>query len=272
LENLLNTTTALKPAKQEPPIRTLVEKSERDIQQLLERLAVSDEQLAVTSVDLEQFSYSVAHDLRSPIRQIAGFAKILSEEFGARLPEEGQRYLRKIGEGTRQMGNLVDDLLHLAQIGRQSLSFQPVTLNSVVAAALESLRPDCAGRKIQWHIDDLCTISCDRGLMKQAFVNLLSNALKYTRPRDLAVIEVGTTNLQGEQVVYVRDKGVGFDMRFAGKLFGVFQHLHPTGQFEGTGIGLATVDRIVRKHGGRIWAESQPNRGATFFLTVAARG
>ncbi|HTE39587.1 MAG TPA: ATP-binding protein [Steroidobacteraceae bacterium] len=270
MENLLDTIAALKDVKQVSQIQIIAEKAERDIKHLLDRLAISDRHLAAANVDLESFSYSVAHDLRSPIRQIAGFSKILDEEYGSLLPEEGQRYLRKISQGARQMGNLVDDLLHLAQIGRQGLALQHVSLNAVVTAALETLQPECTGRSIKWHIDELSTISCDQGLMKQAFVNLLSNALKYTQPRELAVIEVRTTNSSGEHVVFVRDNGVGFDMRFASKLFGVFQRLHPASEFEGSGIGLATVDRIVRKHGGRIWAQAEPNRGATFSFTVAA--
>jgi light-regulated signal transduction histidine kinase (bacteriophytochrome) len=174
----------------------------------------------------------------------------------------------KVAQGAQQMGGLVDDLLHLAQVGRQALSLETTPLGSIVAATVDLLQSECSDRNVEWRIGDLCTVACDRGLMKQAFVNLLSNALKYSRPRDPAVIEVGQTTLNGEQVIFVRDNGVGFDMQYADKLFGVFQRLHQANEFEGTGIGLATVDRIVRKHGGRIWAEAEPDRGATFFFTV----
>lgn len=268
LGKLLETITTLKHANQESQIRTIADQAESDIKQLLNRLAISDEHLAAANVDLETFSYSVAHDLRSPIRQIAGFSKVLIEDYGPQLPEEARRYLSKISQGAKQMGNLVDNLLHLAHIGRQPLSLRQVTLNSVVAAAMESLRPDCAGRAIEWRIEELWSTECDQGLMKQAFVNLLANAVKYTRPRNPAVIEVGQTTVNDERSVFVRDNGVGFDMRYVGKLFGVFQRLHSASEFEGSGIGLATVERIIRRHGGRIWAQSEPGRGATFFFTV----
>jgi signal transduction histidine kinase len=225
-------------------------------------------QLESANADLEAFSYSVAHDLRSPIRQIAGFSKILAEEHGAQLPREGRRFLRKIMQGAQQMGLLVDDLLHLAQVGRQILSLQATPLNSVVAEAMESLRPECTDRDIAWRIGELCSAECDPGLMKQVFVNLLSNAIKYTKPRHRAVIQVGEMIIDDERVIFVCDNGVGFDMQYAGKIFGVFERLHATREFGGTGIGLATVDRIIRKHGGRIWVQAKVDRGATFFFTV----
>jgi light-regulated signal transduction histidine kinase (bacteriophytochrome) len=240
----------------------------RDLRQLNEKLVISNEQLAAANADLETFSYSVAHDLRSPIRQIAGFSKILLEEYGPQLPAEARRYLDKVGQGARQMGCMVDDLLHLSQVGRQALSLQVTSLNSILAAALEVLQPECSDRSIEWRIGELCSVACDQGLMKQALVNLLENALKYTRPRHPAVIEVGQMNLKDEQVVFIRDNGVGFDMQYAARLFGVFHRLHSASEFEGSGIGLATVERIIRKHGGRIWAQAERDRGATFFFTV----
>jgi light-regulated signal transduction histidine kinase (bacteriophytochrome) len=241
---------------------------EQDVGRLTEELLISHERLATANADLEAFSYSVAHDLRSPIRQIAGFSKIMLEEYGAELPAEARRYLDKVAQGAQQMGCLVDDLLHLAQVGRQALSLRITPLNSIVESAMASLRPDCSHRTIEWHIGDLFSVACDDGLMQQVFVNLLSNALKYTRPRNPAIIEVGQVNLDGERVIFVRDNGVGFDMQYAGKLFGVFQRLHAASEFEGTGIGLATVERIVRKHGGRIWAHAELDRGATFFISI----
>jgi light-regulated signal transduction histidine kinase (bacteriophytochrome) len=178
--------------------------------------------------------------------------------------------LGKVDQGAKQMGALVDDLLHLAHVGRQSLVLQVTSLNSIVAAALEMLRMESTGRAVDWRIGTLCSMRCDEGLMIQVFVNLLGNALKYTRNRDTAVIEVGQMDVKNEQVIFVRDNGVGFDMQYAVKLFGIFQRLHPASEFEGTGIGLATVERIIRKHSGRIWVEAELDRGATFYFTVRA--
>jgi light-regulated signal transduction histidine kinase (bacteriophytochrome) len=239
-----------------------------EVKRLNEELVKSNERLALANADLEAFSYSVAHDLRSPIRQMAGFSRILLEEYAPHLPAEARSYLDKVAQGAQRMGLLVDDLLHLARVGRHPLSLQLAPLNSVVAAALEVLEPECASRSIRWRIGSLCSAMCDPGLMVQVFVNLLSNALKYTAGRDPAVIEVEHMSLRDEQVIFVRDNGVGFDMRYAGKLFGVFARLHTAAEFDGTGIGLATVERIIRKHGGRIWAQAEPERGATFFFTV----
>jgi light-regulated signal transduction histidine kinase (bacteriophytochrome) len=241
-----------------------------DVRALTDQLMHSNAQLASANADLETFSYSVAHDLRSPIRQIAGFSRILVEDFGPQLPPEARRYLDKVSQGAQQMGALVDDLLHLAQVGRQSLALEPTALNTIVTAALELLNNESVGRQVEWRIGELGTIACDRGLMTQAFVNLLCNALKFTRHRNPALIEVGRSTLNGEQVIFVRDNGVGFDMRYADKLFGVFQRLHTVNEFEGTGIGLATVERIVRRHGGTISAHAEPGQGATFFLKLRA--
>lgn len=166
------------------------------------------------------------------------------------------------------MGNLIDDLLTLAKVGRQPLRRRLTPLRTIVTQALETLKPDGAGREIEWQIDDLWTVECDAGLLLQVFINLLDNALKYTRGRACAVIQVGQSTLGQEQVVFVRDNGAGFDMQYADKLFGVFQRLHKPQEFQGTGVGLAIAQRIVHKHGGRIWAEAQPEKGATFFFTI----
>jgi light-regulated signal transduction histidine kinase (bacteriophytochrome) len=259
---------AVRQLKHESELRAATELAERQIRHLTEKLLASNERLAATNADLETFSYSVAHDLRSPIRQIAGFTKLLVEDYGEQLPPEARRYLDKIGQGAQQMGGLVDDLLHLAHVGRQALSLKTASLGEILDEALESLRPDYANRTVEWRIGEMPVVSCDRGLMKQVFVNLISNALKYTRTRDVAMIEIGQESVDGERIVFVRDNGVGFDMRYVDKLFGVFQRLHPASEFEGAGIGLATVERILRKHGGRIWAKSTPGHGATFYFTV----
>ena len=271
IEDVLTKLATLKRVMHESDLHAAAEEVEQDVRRLNEKLVISNEQLAAANADLEAFSYSVAHDLRSPIRQIAGFSKILIEEYAAQLPAEARRYLNKVEQGAQQMGSLVDDLLHLSQVGRQALSLQITPLNSLVATALEVLQPECSGRNIEWRLDSLSSVACDRGLMKQALVNLLSNAIKYSRPRDPAVIEVGQTIMDGEQVIFIRDNGVGFDMKYADKLFGVFQRLHAASEFDGTGIGLATVERIIRKHGGRIWAQSERDRGTTFFFTAGSR-
>jgi len=243
-------------------------RAEEEIRQLNDDLRRRTEELTSTNADLEAFSYSVAHDLRAPLRQVLGFSKILTEDYGPQLDPGARRCLDRVQSGAQQMGRLVDDLLNLAKVGRQPLSREITSLNVVLDAALQELAPECSGRSIEWHIRDLFSTQCDPGLMKQVFVNLLSNALKYTRPRDPAVVEVGQTTGKDEPVVFIRDNGVGFDMQHAGKLFGVFQRLHKARDFEGTGVGLATVERIIRKHGGRVWAEAEPDRGAMFCFTV----
>ena len=223
-----------------------------------DELTGSNEQLARANADLEAFSYTVAHDLRSPIRQIAGFSKILLEEYAPQMPAEARTYLDRVVQGAQRMGTLVDDLLHLAQVGRQPLTLQLTALNSVVAAAWTDCNRNVRRAASSGILGSLGNAMCDGGLMAQVFVNLLSNALKYSAGRNPTVIEVEQTHLNGEQVIFVRDNGVGFDMRYAGKLFAVFERLHTVAQFEGTGIGLATVERIIRRHGGRIWAEAEP--------------
>jgi PAS domain S-box-containing protein len=226
--------------------------------------------LTAANAELEAFTSSVAHDLRAPIRQILGFAELVSEDYGERLDEEGRRRLEKVKAGARQMGRLVDDLLNLSRVGRQAVEFREVQLGELARRTAEEVQAEAAGREIEWRIGPLFTAVCDPGLMRQVFVNLFSNAIKYTRPRPRAVIEVfSEINEAGEGIVSVRDNGVGFDMRHAGKLFGIFQRLHAESEFEGTGVGLATVARVLRKHGGRIWARAEPGRGATFSFTVA---
>ena len=242
--------------------------AEQNLKLTNERLERRTAELSETNIELESFAYSVAHDLRAPLRHIAGFSSVLTEDYGPRLDAEGLRCLEKIGEGAQKMGRLVDDLLSLSRIGRQELSLQDTQLDSLLGQVVEDLAPECTGRDIEWQIGDLFSAECDPGLIKQVFVNLLSNAVKYTRKREHAVIEVGQMRHNGERVIFVRDNGVGFEMQYVGKLFGVFQRLHKACDFEGTGVGLAIVQRIVRKHGGRIWAEAEVDQGATFFFTI----
>ncbi len=232
------------------------------------RVAARTAELTAANAEMEAFSYSVAHDLRAPLRQIAGFSKIITEEYGAGLPSDCERYLRLVQEGAQQMGHMVDDLLDLSRVGRQMVVRQQTPLNPVVDSALAVIKLDFLNREIEWQIESLSSVEGDLGLLKQVFVNLLSNAVKFTRAQNHAVIQVGQTTLGGERVIFVRDNGAGFDMKYADKLFGVFQRLHKARDFEGTGIGLALVQRIIKKHGGRIWAEAEEGKGATFFFTI----
>jgi PAS domain S-box-containing protein len=238
-------------------------------QRQAQKQALADAQaLKTANGELESFTYSVSHDLRAPIRQIEGFAKILGEHLGTGVDPHVEHYLRRIQDGSRQMGRLVDDLLQLAQLGRQDAKRQRISLDPLIRDVLANLRTETAGRDIEWKVASLPPVVCDPGLMHVLFTNLLSNAVKYTRPRQKAVIEIGHLVKDDQVVFYVRDNGVGFDMKYADKLFGVFQRLHRAEEFEGAGVGLATVQRIIRKHSGMIWAEAAPDAGATFFFTL----
>jgi signal transduction histidine kinase len=245
-------------------------RAEQNLKHVNERLERRTADLSETNIELESFAYSVAHDLRAPLRHIAGYSNVLVQDYGPRLDEEGIRYLGKIADGAQEMGRLVDDLLSLSKIGRQQLSLQKTPLDSILRQVVEDFAPECSGREVEWRIGALSSADCDPALMKQVFANLVSNALKYTRKREHAVIQVGQTKQNHERVIFVRDNGVGFDMQYVGKLFGVFQRLHKARDFEGTGVGLAIVQRIIRKHGGRIWAEAKLDQGATFFFTIGS--
>jgi PAS domain S-box-containing protein len=245
---------------------------EREIQklndELEERVIQRTAQLEEANQELEAFTYSVSHDLRAPLRHMSGFTKILAEDFGTSLPAEAQRHLQRIEQGALRMGLLVDELLNLTHVGRQSLAVQVTGLGSIVKDVQSLLGPETEGRKVEWKIGDLPYVECDPTLVRLVFQNLIGNALKYSRPRSPAVIEIGQTEKDGQPVIFVRDNGVGFSMKYADKLFGVFQRLHRPEDFEGTGVGLATVQRIVQKHGGRVWAEAALDKGATFYFTL----
>ena len=236
--------------------------------ELEDRVAARTAELATTVKDLEAFTYSVSHDLRAPLRQINGFAKLLAEEFGSSLEAKAQEYLRWVQDGTRRMGQLVDDLLNLSRVGRRELHPQTAGMASLVREVLTDLESELKGRQIEWQVGDLPFLECDASLMKQVWANLLSNAVKFTRMRKPARIQVGQEEREGRKVLFVRDNGVGFSMKYADKLFGVFQRLHREEDFEGTGVGLATVQRIIQKHGGQIWAEAELDQGASFYFTL----
>jgi light-regulated signal transduction histidine kinase (bacteriophytochrome) len=195
----------------------------------------------------------------------------LEEAGSLSLDSEAKEYVERIRKSARHLGQLVDDLLNFSRLGRSELSVSGVDLNQVVKDVIAALGPETQGRDVEWKIGELPCVSGDPILLRQVFANLLSNSVKYTRPREKAIIEVNQIPEDGETVIYVRDNGVGFNMKYSGKLFGVFQRLHRADEFEGTGVGLASVDRIIRKHGGRIWSEAEVDKGATFYFTLQAR-
>jgi len=228
-------------------------------------------QLEAANRDLESFSYSVSHDLRAPLRAIDGFSRILLSDHAEGLDAEGQRFLGIIRANTQQMGQLIDDLLAFSQLGRRALKVADLDVGTLVQDVVQELQDTLGDRPVQWDLKPLPAARADRALMHQVWDNLLGNALKFTRPRESAVIEVGCRSDGDEDIYYVKDNGVGFDMQYAHKLFGVFQRLHRYEEFEGTGVGLALVQRIVQRHGGRVWAEGQVARGATFYFSLPRR-
>ena len=228
------------------------------------------QQLEAANRELEAFSYTISHDLRAPLRAISGFTAILSEPYADAMPAEARGYLKRVKDSGEHMGQLVDDLLAFSRLGRQAMRTQRVSIRGIVDRSLEQLAPAIEGRQVEVVIGDLPDAECDAALLEQVFVNLLSNAFKYSRRNEHARVEVGVLdgNTTEGPTYFVRDNGAGFDMEYAGKLFGVFQRMHRSEDFEGTGVGLAIVQRIVERHGGRVWAEAKVDAGATFYFTL----
>jgi signal transduction histidine kinase len=231
----------------------------------LSRLA---SELKQSNKELESFSYSVSHDLRAPLRAIDGFSQAVLEDYATSLPADGQRLLATIRQNTNRMGRLIDDLLSFSRLGRKELEMVPVDLTALAEAVARELRKAEPERRVEVTVAALPSVQGDYSLLRQVLTNLIGNAFKFTRHRPEARVEIGSRSEGGETAFYVRDNGTGFDVRYAGKLFGVFQRLHRDDEFEGTGVGLALVQRIIHRHGGRVWAEGRVDEGATFSFTL----
>jgi signal transduction histidine kinase len=248
-------------------IQRLNEELEQRVRARTRELEVANQELALANQDLESFSFSVSHDLRSPLRTLREFAKIFLEDYGKDVPQEGRVLLGRVEEGGARMSQLIEDLLAFSRFSRQPLDKKPVVLADLVRRLATELRP--SGSTVDVQIGDVPDCFGDASLLEQVLSNLLSNAFKFSRKTAAPRVEVGSIRQGNELVYYVRDNGAGFDMKLAEKLFGVFQRLHPASQFEGTGVGLSIVQRIVQRHGGRIWAVSAPGQGTTFYFTLS---
>jgi signal transduction histidine kinase len=255
-------------------IRRRVEKDLRNTRDELEslnhELAKRSAALEASNKELEAFAYSISHDLRAPLRHVAGFAELLRSSAAPFLNEKSTRYLTVVLEEANRMGSLIDDLLAFSRIGRAEAHYSAISLQQIVQEAVTEARQDAEGRNIVWRVEALPEWYGDRSMLRLVVINLISNAVKFTRTRSQPEIEIGCSERKNDHVVlFVRDNGVGFDMKYSNKLFGVFQRLHSQEVFEGTGIGLATVQRIVHRHGGRVWAEGKVEGGATFYFSLS---
>jgi PAS domain S-box-containing protein len=244
-------------------------RAEEEVRKLNQELGKRTIELETINKELEAFAYSISHDLRAPLRHMVGFGELLQKNAVSILDEKGRRYVMMILESAKRMGILIDDLLAFSRIGRAESRQSKVSLEQVVKEIQSELLQDADGRKISWRIGPLPELYGDRSMLKLALLNLISNSVKFTRTRPRPEIEIGCSDKRKDGVVlFIRDNGVGFDMKYVNKLFGVFQRLHRTEEFEGTGIGLATVQRIIHRHGGRVWAEGLVDSGATFYLSI----
>ena len=237
-------------------------------EELEEKVKERTAQLEASNKELEAFSYSVSHDLRAPLRHINGYVDLLNQRFNDQLPEKAQHYLATITNASKQMGTLIDDLLQFSRTGRKEVHRESTDMNKLLKEVFEDLKPDIGNRKIHWDIQTLPGVVADYPLLKQVWTNLIDNALKYTRNKDTAEISIGHYEENKYLVFFIHDNGVGFNMKYAHKLFGVFQRLHAQTEFEGTGIGLANVQRIIHKHNGQVWAEAEPDKGASFYFSL----
>lgn len=245
-----------------------LQQMEAEVFQSSQKMQAANKLLEAANKELESFSYSVSHDLRAPLRAMDGFSRALLEDYGPQMPEDGQRYLNVIRSNSQKMGALIDDLLTFSRLSRSPMSKQRINTAALAKAALDELSAQRECRQIELRIDPLPECEGDPALLKQVWINLLSNACKYSRKREVAVIEIGCRMEDRSHVFFVRDNGAGFDMRYAHKLFGVFQRLHRAEDYEGTGVGLAIVQRVIHRHGGRVWAESVLDQGTTFYFTL----
>jgi two-component system sensor histidine kinase/response regulator len=240
----------------------------RENAELAKQVRDHADELEAANKELEAFSYSVSHDLRAPLRAVSGFSQRLRKEGESHFSGQEKELLDRICSGATQMGELIEGLLNLSRLGRQPLTRRPISLATLVREALDGLAREREGRQIEIHISELPDCVGDPPLLRQVFANLLANAFKFTRQKEKAVIEISCLEKQGEKIYFVRDNGAGFDMQYAKKLFGAFQRLHTQEQFEGTGVGLSIVQRIIHRHGGHIWAEGEVDKGAAFYFNL----
>lgn len=255
---------------QEASLNIMMElrKAKKELERTNKELKRNLIELEAANKELEAFSYSVSHDLRAPLRAIDGFSLVLLEEYSDKLDGEGRRLLGIVRESTGKMDRLINDILALSHLGRQEMRSSELDMGSLVKEIFEELRVTASERKLQFDLKIVPPVQGDEGMLRQALFNLLSNAIKFTRPKETAIIEVGCKAEENQNIYYIKDNGVGFDMQYVGKLFGVFQRLHSEEEFEGTGVGLAIVARIIHRHNGQVWAEGEVNKGATFYFTL----
>lgn len=247
---------------------TARKKAEEEVQRLNTELIKNIEQLQNANKELETFSYTISHDLQSPLRNMSAFSKILLKDYNDKLDDKGKVYLTFIDSSANRMSDLIHDLLAFAKLGKVNLNKKEVNMNEIVNVVLDEIKLTSANFRTEIILHPLTSVQCDPSLIKQVWVNLIGNAVKYSSKKETPVVEIGIQHINEQPVYYVKDNGDGFDMKHAEKLFAVFQRLHSTDEFEGTGVGLAMAERIVAKHGGRIWAEGKKGKEATFYFTL----